>query len=79
MPVSDDRANFKEYWRGGSKPDQDNHDQHNHDGRDRVHHDAYCAMVGVAFGRMNVRHLDNSQKRQQDQAHYRRHFQSTSP
>jgi hypothetical protein len=34
-------------------------------------------MVGIAVRRMDVRHLDYGQKRQQDQAHHSRYLQST--
>jgi hypothetical protein len=63
MPVSGDRANFKGYWRAGTDPDQDNHDQHDHDGYNRMHRNAQRAMVGIAIGCMEVRYLDHSQKR----------------
>jgi hypothetical protein len=79
MPEPGDCANFNDYRRRSSNPDQDNRDQHDNEGHDRVHHHAQRAMVGIAVGRVDVRHLDNGQKRQQDQAHHSRNFQSTSP
>jgi hypothetical protein len=77
MPVSGDCANFKERRRRSSDPDQNNHDQHDNEGYNRVHHHAQRAMVGIAVGRMDVRHLDHDQKGQQDQAHHSRHSKST--
>jgi hypothetical protein len=41
-----------------------------------MHYGAYCALVGIAVGRMNVRHLDNEQKRQKDQTHDSRYPES---
>jgi hypothetical protein len=34
-----------------------------------VHRDAQLAMVGIAIGRMDVRHLNDGKERQQGQAH----------
>jgi len=34
MPVFCDRPNFNKYWRGSSDPNQDNRDQHDHEGHD---------------------------------------------
>jgi hypothetical protein len=34
-------------------------------------------MVGIAVGRMDVRHLDHGQKRQQDEAQHSRYPEST--
>ena len=48
MPVSGDRANLKERGSRRSDPNQDNRDQQEHEGNDRVHHDAERAMVGIA-------------------------------
>jgi hypothetical protein len=76
MPVSDNRVNFKKRWGEGFNPDQDNRDQHDHDGHNRVHRDAQHAVVGIAGGRMDVHYLDHGQKREQNQAHDSRHFQS---
>jgi hypothetical protein len=68
-PVSGDRADFKKDWRGGSDPDQDYRDQHDHKGHNRVHRDAKRAVVGVAIGRMDVHYLDHGEKCEQNQAH----------
>jgi hypothetical protein len=78
MPVSGDCANFKDRGRGSSYSDQYNRDQHDHERHNRVHHHAQRAMVSIASRSMHVRHLDNGQKRHQDQAHHSRHSQSTS-
>lgn len=77
MPVANNRVNFKECRGEGFDPDQDNRDQHDHDGHNRVHRDAQRAVVGVAGGCMDVHYLDHGQKREQDQAHERCHSQST--
>ena len=77
MPVSSDRANFKKTWRQNFDPDQNNRDQHDHDGHNRVHRDAQRAVVGIASGRMDVHYLGHGQKREQNQAHDGRHSQST--
>jgi hypothetical protein len=53
-------------------PDQGDGNRRDRDRRRRMHDDAQRAMVGGAFLRMNVRHLDYGQQREQDQAHHRR-------
>jgi len=78
MPVPGDRANFNYRRRRRCDPNQDNCNQRDHDGHDRVHHGAQRAMVGIAVAveRMDVRDLDNEQKRQQNQAHHSRYPES---
>jgi hypothetical protein len=76
MPVPGDRANFNYRRSRRCNPYQDDHDQHDYDGHDRVHHRAQRAMVGIAVECMNVRYLDKEKKRQQDQAHYCRYPES---
>jgi hypothetical protein len=66
MPVPDDRGNFKQHWCGCSESDEDNRDQHNYQGHDRMHYDAKRAMVCIAVRCMHMRHLDHGQKRKQD-------------
>jgi hypothetical protein len=50
MPVSGNRASFKELWRLGTNPDQDHGDGHDYKWRHRVHHNAKWAMVSVIRG-----------------------------
>jgi hypothetical protein len=42
-----------------------------------MHRNAQRAMVGVGIYRMNVRHLNNGKKREQNQAHQSRNRQSS--
>lgn len=45
-------------------------------GRHRVHHNAQLAVVGIGLVGMQMRHLGNGQKREQDEAqdrHYGQH------
>jgi len=77
MPVSDNRVNFRQRRGDGFDPDQDNRDQHDHDGHNRVHRDAQRAVVSIASGLMDVHYLGHGQKREQNQAHNSRHSQST--
>ena len=58
MPVSDNRADFKQLRRWGSDPDQDNRRCNHHEGCHRAHHDAQRATVGIARGRMCIRCMD---------------------
>jgi len=59
----------------------------NHDGRgngyrrSRLQKDAEWAVIGVGsrVERMNVRHLDHDQQRQQCEAHQRSHLQALQP
>ncbi len=76
MPVPGGRANFDYRRRRRCEANQDNRDQLDHDGHDRVHDGAQGAVVGIAVGRMNVRHLDYEQKRKQNQAYHRRYPES---
>ena len=76
MPVSGDHADFKRTQRRNFNPDEDDCDQHDHDGHNRVHGDAQRAMVGIAIGRMDVRYLNDGKQREQDQAQNGRHLQS---
>jgi hypothetical protein len=60
---------------GGSRNadgDQKDEDRGHHDGNSRVHDDAQRAVVGGAFLRVNMRHLNDGQNREQRQAHHRR-------
>lgn len=59
MPVSDGRVNLKRHRRGSFNPDQENRDQQHYKGRDRMHHDAKRAMIGIGVDRMCKRHMDN--------------------
>ena len=74
MPVSDDRASFEEYKRGGPDPDQNDSGQDGWDRNYRVHQNAYRTMVCIACNRMHVRQLDQNEKCQQDEANYSRHL-----
>jgi hypothetical protein len=76
MPVSGDRANYNYRRRRRCDPNQDNRDQREHDGHNRVHHGAQRAMVGIAVECMNVGNLDDEQKRHQNQAHHSRYPES---
>jgi len=76
MPPFSDRTDFSKRRGGSCDPDQDNRHQHDDERHDRVHHDAEYAMVGIAAGRMDVRHLDYCQEGQQHQTHDRRYPQS---
>lgn len=76
MPVPDNRSNFKQRRADGFDPDQDNRDQHDHDGDNRVHCQAQRALVGIASGRMDVHYLDHGQNRKQNQAYDSDHSQS---
>jgi hypothetical protein len=62
MPVSDHRASFEQYKRGGPDPDQNDSGQVGCDRNYRVHQNAYRAMVCIAFNRMHVRQLDQNEK-----------------
>jgi hypothetical protein len=77
MPISDNWVNLKQRRGEGFNPDQDNRDQHDHDGHNRVHCDTQRAVVGIASGRMDVHYLDHCEKRDQNQAQDSRHSQST--
>jgi hypothetical protein len=79
MPISGDRADLKKTGRQNFDLDQNNRDQHDHDGHNRVHRDAKRAVVCIANGRMDVHYLDHGQQREQNQAHDGRHSQSTLP
>lgn len=65
MPVPDDRSRLKNRS-GGFDLDENDRRSHNRDRRSRMHRDAQRTMVGIAFERMDVRHLDHGQQRQQD-------------
>jgi hypothetical protein len=76
MPVPNGRSRLK--YRGGDFDLDENDDRsHNRDRRRRMHRDAQRAMVGIAFERMHVRHLDHGQQRQQDKTQHGDHRQST--
>jgi hypothetical protein len=77
MPKSDNRVDFRQRRGDGFDPDQDNRDQHDHDGHNRVHRDAKRAVVSIAIGRMDVHYLGHCQKCEQNQAHDSRHSQGT--
>jgi hypothetical protein len=66
-PIPDGRAGLDER-RGGHSADQDNDRRNHRNRRGRMHRDAQLAMVGIAIGRMDVRHLNDGEERQQDQA-----------
>ena len=76
MPVPDDRL-----WRknlcGSLDPDQHDYGGCDRDGRCCVHHDTQRAMVCIAYERVRVRYLDDSQQRQQDKTHHGDQRQST--
>jgi hypothetical protein len=76
MPVSDDRASFEQYKRGGPNPDQNDSGQYGGARNYRVHQNAYRAMVCIACNRMHMRHLDQNEKCQQDEANYSRHLEN---
>jgi len=76
MPETYDRPRFKN--RGHCFDlDQHDHGSRHRNGRGCVHDDAQRAMVGVALDRVEVRHLDDGQQRQQDKTHHGDHRQST--
>jgi len=77
MPEPGNRLNFKNHRGDGFDPDQDNRDQHDHDGHNRVHRDAQRAVVGIAIGCVDVHYLGHGEKREQDQAYNGHHSQST--
>ncbi len=56
MPVSTNRANFKQGQRRGSDPDKQEPDDE-HKGHHGVHYDAERAMIGVTPNGMDMRHL----------------------
>lgn len=73
MPVSGDRANFKERRCRSPDPDQNSRHQHDHERHDRVHRNTERATVGIGIRGMDVRYLDHDQKRQEDDAHHSRY------
>ncbi len=79
MPVSDNRANFKQFRRLGPNPDQDYCGCQGRNGCHRVHHDAQGAAIDISHGGMRIRYMDNRQQHQQNQAHHNRQPQSTWP
>lgn len=66
MPVAGDFARLNQRL-GGSKAHQNHHGREHRNRRGRVQRDAQLAMVGIAVYRMDVRHLDDGQQRQQGQ------------
>ena len=76
MTVADHNARFYN-WRLGPDPDQEDNCRGHRNRRRRVHGNAELAMIGVGLQRMDVRHLDHGQQRQQGKTHYRDHRQST--
>ena len=70
MAVQDDRAHYKNRGRGLNL-DEHNHCRDDGDRCSRLHRDAQRAMVGIRLQRVHVRHLDHSQKRQQNQTQHR--------
>lgn len=78
MPEPGNRSNFKNRWRRGFDPDQDYHDQHDHDWDNRAHRNAQIATVCIALARMNVRHLSHGEKCEQNQAHHGNRLQYTA-
>lgn len=68
MPVADDRERLKNRGRGLNLDQYDNSSRHR-DRRCSMHHNAERAVVGIAFERVHVRHLDHGQQRQQGKTH----------
>ncbi len=66
MPGPDDRARFKNRY-GSSKLYEDDHRCGHRDRSRCMQHDAQRAMVGIGLQRVNVRYLNDSQKRQQNE------------
>ena len=78
LPPADDGARLGLRC-GGSHVHQHHNRRGRRNRRRRVHRDAQRAMVCIAFGRVQVRHLDHGQQRQQDQAHDGNHRPGTQP
>ena len=69
--MADDRTRLNQRLRP-SDPDKDDQDGYDCNRRGRVHRNAQLAMVGIRVERMDVRHLDHGEQRQQGQTQQRR-------
>ena len=69
--MADDCARLNQRL-GPSDPDKDDQDGNDRNRRGRVHRNAQLAMVGIRVARMDVRHLDHGEQRQQGQTQQRR-------
>ena len=64
MPVPNNRASLKEFWRLGTNPDQDHGDGHDQKRCHRVHHNAKWALIGGVRGRMRISRMDQCKQHQ---------------
>jgi hypothetical protein len=64
--MADDSARLDQRLRP-SDPDEDDQDGNDRNRRGRVHRNAQLTMVGIGVERMDVRHLDHGEQRQQGQ------------
>ena len=69
--MADDRTRLNQRLRP-SDPDKDDQDGYDCNRRGRVHRNAQLAMVGIRVERVDMRHLDHGEQRQQGQTQQRR-------
>ena len=68
--MADDCARLNQRL-GPSDPDKDDQNSYDRNRRGRVHGNAQLAMVGIRVERMDMRHLDHGEQRQQGQTQKR--------